>query len=85
MIVQPEAVAADLDLMEFRLERISKLDGPLVKELGDSLRSQVEKRLEAKRGKLVEQVSKQIAKLPERLRLSPADFAASGWQALRGN
>ena len=81
--IKPQALAVDLDLLEFRLRKISKLDGPVVKELGDALHGFVAARIAVKRQKLVDQVNKQIAKHPEKLRLSLADFSNSRWSDLK--
>ena len=51
--LEPRVVDARLALHDFRLRRISKLDGPAVRELSNSLREVVEHVLAERHDKLV--------------------------------
>jgi len=66
-----------------RVYRVSRLDGPLVKQLGRSLRGVLERKLESKRGKIVEKANRQIAKNEDKLRFSLDQLASSAWSTLR--
>lgn len=72
--LQPVVKSADLELVEFRLTRISDLDGPAVKELGKALRDVLEDKIEDQRDKTAEKINREIAKNSEVLRLSLPDL-----------
>jgi hypothetical protein len=80
--IQPEVTDADLRLVTFRVRRISKLDGPLVHELGKNLRGVLERKIEQKRAKMVARINRQINKHPEKLRFSVADLGRRAWDEL---
>jgi hypothetical protein len=82
VLLSPQVTDADLQLIEFRILRISDVGGSVAKELGDSLRGVVEHELEDKRGKLVEKINQQIDKNRDKLRLSLHDLVASKWSDL---
>jgi len=70
-----EVTEARLKLTDFRVRRISKADGPIVRELSDSIHRIAQKMIDKKRRQLVEKANKEIAKQTEKLRLTPADAA----------
>lgn len=80
LVLQPQVMAADLALVDFRLKRISDADGPLVKQLGKSLREVLEDELRDRQPRLVQRMNDQIRDHQDDLRLSARDLAASGWQ-----
>jgi len=65
---------ADLDILEFKLRRISHFDGPVVKTLSASVREVLEDKIAEDRKKLVERLNKSLAKQQSKLRFSPADL-----------
>jgi hypothetical protein len=77
--LDPVVTEADLQLVDFRLRRISDLHGPLVHELGKGLRDVVEDELAKRRRKLPEKINRQIDKNREDLRLSLYDVLGSAW------
>ena len=62
VIVTPEVQSADIDLQSFDLHRISRADGPVVRELGDALEKVVRKKLVENEDKLVAKMNRQIEK-----------------------
>lgn len=79
VLLSPRATQADIRLVEFRLRRISDAHGPLVKELGDSLRHVLNDELEDRRHKLAEKINAKLDKSRDKLRLSPHDLLSSKW------
>lgn len=79
----PEVRTARVDILDFRLQRVSNARGPIVKSLSSSVREVVEDKLEEQnRGKLSQKLNQQIAKQQDKLRLSFAEVAKSPWAKL---
>lgn len=74
--------SADLQMTDFRLRRISDVSGPIVRELGRGIRDLLEDELRKRRHELPERINRQIAKNPDRLRLSLRDVLDSRWGGL---
>ena len=68
-VLQPVVTAADMHIADFRLNRISDLDGPLVRELGDQLHDVLNRQLDQRREKLVHKINRQIEKNQDDLTL----------------
>jgi hypothetical protein len=75
--LEPRVTQADLDILEFKLRRISHFDGPLVKSLSSSVREVLEDKIEADRKKLVASLNKSLAKQQSKIRFSAADWLSS--------
>jgi hypothetical protein len=73
LLLAPRVTSADLAILDFRLERVSDLSGPLVKSLSSTVREVLEDKLAEKREKLVEKMNKSLAKRQEKFRVSVAD------------
>ena len=82
LLLAPRVTSADLAILEFRLERVSDLSGPLVKSLSSTVREVLEDKLAEKRDKLVEKMNKSLVKRQEKFRFSAADVLKSPWQDL---
>jgi hypothetical protein len=67
---EPQVQRADLQLVQFEVQRISQLHGPLAEELGKGVRQMVDDRLSAYSDKLVLKMNEQLAKQHDKLRLS---------------
>jgi|688.fasta_scaffold462715_1 hypothetical protein len=67
---EPQVQRADLQLVQFEVQRISQLHGPLAEELGRGVRRMVDDRLSAYSDKLVLKMNEQLAKQHDKLRLS---------------
>jgi len=83
LVLKPEVTDADLTLIGYRVTRISKLNGPVVRELGRTLRGVLVRKLEQKEHKLVEKANRQIEKNQDKLRLSIGRAAWSAWSGLK--
>lgn len=79
LILRPEAKSADLRLREFKLHRISKADGPLVRELGDGLEGFFRRYLADNQQELTDKLNRAIAKNQHKLRISLADVVKPKW------
>lgn len=82
VVVEPEVTRADLDVKDFELQRVSKLDGPIVKQLSRSVRKLLLDKVAEKRDRLPEKINRQLDKNRDKMRLSLSDFAAEKWNAL---
>jgi len=82
VIMLPEVTQANLDITDFRLHRVSKLDGPIVKQLSGSVHKILLDKIEEKRDGLPNKINREIAKNQDKMRLSLSDFASSKWESL---
>lgn len=78
----PEVTAAKLEILEFKLRRISDLDGPVVRSLSHAVRKELEAKLAEDNARLVASLNKQIDKQEKKLKLSMADLMKSKWGKL---
>jgi hypothetical protein len=76
---EPQVTSADLRLIEFRLNRISRAGGPLVRELSSAVRDFLDSKIADRRHQMVDRVNRQLDKHQDRLRLSVHDLLASQW------
>ena len=75
----PTVLSAELELLDYDVRRVSKLDGPGVHGLGEALRSVVDAKLSRTNEQLASKLNRQLAKQEEELRFSPSKlFAAFG-------
>lgn len=82
VVLDPKVTWADIQLLDFRVHKISDLQGPLVRELGKGLREVLEDKLAEKRHQLPEKMNRQIEKNKSKLRLSLHDLVESSWKDL---
>jgi hypothetical protein len=82
LVLVPEVVDADLELVEFRLIRVSKAGGELAEQMGKAAQKILEEKIEEKEDKLVQKANAAIAKKKDELRLSVADLMKSKWANL---
>ena len=75
----PVVTTADAKIATFELQRVSKLEGPLVKSLSDETRDVLEQEIADRRPKLVSSLNKQIAKKQDKLNFSLSDLLKSEW------
>lgn len=80
--VQPVVTAADLQIPDFRLRKVSHLHGPLVRSLSHSVREVLEDKLADDRTKIVAALNKQIAKNEAKLKFSAQELLQSKWGSL---
>jgi hypothetical protein len=81
--LDPEVTAADIQMLGFRVTRISRIGGSVAKELGRTLEGLIRRKLDQQEGKLVAKANKKIEDRREKLTLSAADFATTAWSELR--
>jgi hypothetical protein len=80
--IEPKVTAARLELVDFDLKKVSKIEGRAAHELGERLQNTLAKKLHAEEPKLVEKLNKAIQKRQDRLRFSPDDVVANGLSKL---
>lgn len=83
VVFEPEVVAAQVLLEEFRLKRISQLHGPLVKELGEEAHDLLQDEIDDRNAEIVAKLNKQIAKQQGKLRISLSELANTKFGDLR--
>jgi hypothetical protein len=75
VLIEPRVTAAQLDLLQFNLHRISDADGPLVRKLGDELQGVLQDEINDRRSQLVVKINRAIAKRDDSLRLPLPDLS----------
>jgi hypothetical protein len=80
--IEPKVIGARLELVDFDLKKVSKIEGRAAHELGERLQNTLAKKLHAEEPKLVEKLNKAIQKRQDRLRFSPDDVVANGLSKL---
>lgn len=75
--LEPRITQADLDILNFKLQRISHFGGPVVKSLSSSVREVLEDKIADSRPQLVERLNKSLAKQDSKLRFSASDWLTS--------
>ena len=81
LAIVPVVTASRLDISEFHLRRVSNAKGPLIRELGNGVRTLVEEELNGPR--LTEKLNRAIATKRGRLTFRPAERLESTWWPLR--
>jgi len=84
VLLDPHVAAIHLELVDLDVRRISRIEGKLAHEVGDSFTPMVERQLERRETKLVEKANASIAKHRDRLRLPIDEFLTSGWSKIGG-
>ena len=80
--LDPEVIAAKLEIPDFRMRRIGEFHGPLVRSLSHATREALEEKVADDNAKLVAKLNKAINKQEKKLRLSLADIMSSKWSSL---
>jgi hypothetical protein len=83
--IEPAISDVDLKLRKFNLKRISKLEGKAAHELGDGLKDTIQRELNRREPKIVTKLNKSIEKRKDKFRLSPEEFARTGWTKLQAS
>ncbi|MEM7781860.1 MAG: hypothetical protein AAF623_00670 [Planctomycetota bacterium] len=79
MELKPVATSADLEVIEFRIDRVSKLGGEFAQQLTRATRSILDQKVNEKEAKLVQKINKAIQKEKDKLKLSLSELASSRW------
>jgi hypothetical protein len=80
--LDPEILAARLEIPDFRMRRIGEFHGPLVRSLSHATREALEEKVANENEKLVLKLNRAIDKQQKKLRLSLADVMKSKWSDL---
>ncbi|MCE9525114.1 MAG: hypothetical protein K8R36_03560 [Planctomycetales bacterium] len=75
--LEPRVTQADLDILDFKIQRISHFGGPVVKSLSSSVREVLEDKIAESRPQLVARLNKSLAKQDAKLRFSAVDFLSA--------
>ena len=79
VILIPRATSAQLELDEFRIDRISKVGGEFAQQITRHARSKLDKKIAAQEQKIVTKINKQLEKKQDEFRLSVSDAMKSRW------
>lgn len=79
LVLDPVVEAAEIRMPSFKLTRVGKADGPIVRELGDGLEHLLDRLLEEKNQELATRLNRQIEKKRDQFRISPSDALKKGW------
>jgi hypothetical protein len=82
IVMLAEVQHADLEIHDFKLQRVSHFDGPVIKSLSNSTKSMIEEVIEQKKPQLVEKINKKLEKEKDKLRLKWADMLKTPWGSL---
>lgn len=80
VILAPKVTSAEVALEDFKINRVSKADGHLIKSLSATLREAVEDEIKDRNKEILERINKQITKNESKLRFSTSDLAKSKWK-----
>jgi hypothetical protein len=80
--IEPKVTGAQIELVEFDLKKVSKIEGWAARELGENFKGVIAKKLHDEEPKLVDKLNKAIQKRQDRLRFSPDDVVAGGLSKL---
>jgi hypothetical protein len=79
VILIPKATRAEIEVDEFRIDRISKIGGEVAQRISKNVQAQLEKKIAEKEKKLVTKINKQLDKKKDDFRLSVAEAMKSKW------
>jgi hypothetical protein len=79
VVLKPIVDRAEITLLEFEVERVSKIGGEVAEQLGRASRQFLESRIEKEEDRLVEKLNRSIEKHEDDLTISMHDFLASQW------
>ncbi len=82
VVLDPVVTQAELQLVSYRLERVSQLGGSLAFELGKALREVLERQVAKQSDRLPRKINQQIDKNRDKLRFSIRDIVGSQWSGL---
>ena len=79
LVFVPVAKEANLEVDEFRIDRVSKAGGEFAQQVSKGVRKSLDQKIAEKEDKLVEKLNKEFAKNQSKLKLSIADALKSKW------
>jgi hypothetical protein len=85
VVLDPVVTQAELQLVSYRLERVSQLRGAPAFELGKALRELLERQVAKQQERLPRKLNEQIEKNRDKLRFSVSELFESEWKGLAGS
>jgi hypothetical protein len=79
LIFDPKITDAEIELHEFRIDRVSKAGGEFSQQLSKNVQSILERKIDEKEAKLIEKINSKIDKSRDKLKLSIHDALKSKW------
>jgi hypothetical protein len=79
LIFDPKAIAADIEVQELRIDRISKAGGEFAQQVTRGVRSTLDEKIAEKEQKLVEKINGEFEENKKSLRLSISEAAKNKW------
>ena len=79
VLFDPEVTDASLEVIDFDVDRVSKLGGEVAQQVTKQARSILDDKIEEKEHKLVEKLNRSIDKKRDRMRLSISDAVKTRW------
>ena len=79
VVFAPQIESATIDLVDFEVDRVSKIGGDVAEQLGKGARGILEKKIAEKQQKITDKLNRSIEKRKDDLRLSVHDLVASQW------
>ena len=79
LIFEPKATAANIDVQDLRIDRISKAGGEFAQQVTKGVRSSLDEKIARKEQKLVDKINKKLQEEKKTLRLSISEAAKSKW------
>lgn len=80
--VEPKVTGVRIDLVEFELKKLSKIEGWAARELGENFKGTIARKLHSEEPKLADKLNRAIAKRQDRLHFSPDAIVAGGFSKL---
>mgnify|MGYP006969355973 CR=1 FL=1 len=77
VLLMPVVTAADLELHEFRVNRVSKVGGEVAEQLGRGMESLLRKKIERSREELAAKLNRKVEQKQDKLRFSLRDLLTS--------
>lgn len=79
LVFSPTITEANIEVDEFRIDRISKAGGEIAQQITRQVRELLDEKIDEKEEKLVKKLNKQLNKKKDKLRLSVAQAIKSKW------
>ena len=79
IIFDPQVTSADIELSEFRIDRVSKAGGEFAQQITKVVRKKMDQEIASKEEKLVEKLNKKLEENKDHFTLSVHDAVKSKW------
>ena len=78
LVVEPKVTTLDIKLLEFQLNKVSKIEGWTARQLGDAIEGTVSHELHQQQPKLIAKINAAIDKKKDKLHFSPDQALTTG-------